>query len=144
MTTPYIKLLGPDGAAKVRSARTAADAATWTPEVEGAPKNFILDARDFDSVRVTPVFLDGSGAIVNGNSVSIDPLIMIPDARSTTGGRIWRQLPSTGSVTDGAVAEIAACAHFCAFRITAVSLGTATSVDLVVTGGILRPRAGSR
>ncbi len=143
MTIAYIRLLGPDGSAKVRSALTAIDV-TWTPEDEGVPKDFILDAREFDSVRVTPVFLDGGGLIVDGTSVDVTPLIQIPDVRSTDGGRLWRELAATGVITDGAVADVPVHSHFCAFRLVVLTLGAATSVDLVVTGGIMREQAGNR
>jgi hypothetical protein len=137
--TPYIKLFGQDGSAKVRSALTAIGA-TWTPEDEGTPKNFILDARAFETVRITPVFLDGGGLIVDGTSVDVVPLILVPDSRATTtGGRLWRVQAAIGATTDAQIVDVDVHGHMCAFRLTALTLGAAISVDLIVTGGVQLP-----
>lgn len=143
MSIAYIRLYGPDGSAKVRSARTASDAGTWTPDAESVPKNFMLDAREWDSIKITPVFLNGGGAIAAGTNVTVTPLILVPDSRAAT-GRLWKALASTGAIVDGSLVEIAVQAHICAFLLSAVTLGAATSVDLKVTGGIMRHLGGGR
>jgi hypothetical protein len=136
--TPYIKLLGQDGSAKVRSALTVIGA-TWTPEDESVPKDFILDSRAYETVRITPVFLDGGGLIVDGTSVDVVPLMLIPDTRSVTGGRLWRPQTAIGVTTDDEIVDVPVQGHFMAFRLTVLTLGAATSVDLIATGGVMLP-----
>lgn len=130
----YIFLAGLDGTTIVRSALTSLDA-SWVPEDEGVPKDFILDAREYDTVRITPVFLDGGGLVVDGTSVAVEPLIAI---RSPDGTRLWRALAVTGATTDDAFAEVSVQSSFCAFRLTGLTLGGATSVNLTITGGSYR------
>jgi len=134
MSNPYIRFYGPDGAAAGRSGATAADAATWTPEDVSPASDAIVDAREFETVRITPVFRDGGGAITTGTNVTVTPLIAVPVADGTA-GRVWVALASTGAIADGASADIPVEGHLMGLRVTGVTLGGAASVDIMVTGG---------
>lgn len=142
MGNPYQQLHGPDGRALIRQGRTAADApavGAWTPDNLNAgelftPYQVTLNGRPWETVRVTPVFTDGAGSVVNGTNVSLVPLIAVPEPLAPL-GRVWRELTAIATLTDDAVAEVAVEGHLLSFRITAVTLGAATDVRVVATGG---------
>lgn len=124
MPNPNIRLYSPNASATVRSGVTSADAGSWTPESEGTPTDFILDAREWETVRLVA---DNTGA----NTVSVQPLRSMWQAAEP--GRSWATLGSAiNTMAVGEMAEIATEGGFVAFRVTAVSAGTAT---LRVTGG---------
>jgi len=128
-------LFNTDGVAVVRAGLTAADAGTWVPVHAQQEDQF--DGREWDTVKVTPVFRNSGGAVVDGTSIDITPLIEVP----VEGGPVWRELAAIASLTDdGAVGEIPFHGHIGAVRLDAVVLGTADKVDIVLTGGTRVPR----
>lgn len=128
-----------DGATDVQPALTAAKGASWTPADEDPSDPWILDAREWQTVRLFPTFRDGGGAQAAGTSVALTPLVRIPDPASPTGFR-WLASGTSVTINDGATAEVSVDGHVCAFRVTAVTLGAATDVVLRATGGTLVPR----
>lgn len=129
------RLYSPEAAVTVRDALTAADAAAWKPEDAGTPDDNILDAREWETVRV---FAEYTGAPV-GETVSVTPLIAI---RQANGQRSWRELTAVTGLDKDAQEEVAVQGHDVSFRATTVTLGGATSVAVRVTGGT-RQRLGS-
>jgi hypothetical protein len=135
------RLLGHDAVVAVRAARTAADsppAGAWTPDNlnagESGPDEAILDAREWDTVRVIADFYDGSGNPAQGGSVDLMPLIATREPAGTIGRR-WRELTAVTGLAAAAV-EVPVNGHNAAFRITGVVLGGAATVVIKVTGGV--------
>jgi hypothetical protein len=122
------RLYNTDATVTIRSLRAVADAANWLPSAAAD----MLDAREWEAVRVTPVFRNGLGAIVDGTDVDITPLIAINDP---VAGRVWRELTPVAGLTDEAVTTVANHGHEMAVRITAITLGAATTVDIVAVSG---------
>jgi hypothetical protein len=121
---PHARLYSPDAAATVRSGLTGTDAGSWTPGSDAE----ILDAREWEHVHVFPEFVGGAGT-----SVNLTPLYRI---RKSDGSIEWREGSATGvigPVVEGV--EVLADGHFMSFRLTALALGTATSVNVRVSGG---------
>jgi hypothetical protein len=144
MALPHLRLPSSSGTVAVRSARAALDgpaAGLWTPDNRNAneigggevPTDFILDAREWEDVRIVADF---AGALSGAETVEVQPLIGIP--KNTAPGRDWATLPkfTLAPQLDSDVAPVRG--HFSAFRITALSLGTGTSVTLKATGGTRR------
>lgn len=137
------RLYSQDAAATVRPDRTAADAATWTPDNLSAPEisggvvadDVTLDAREWAEVQVVVDFSDGSGGLVTGGSVDLVPLIATPSPLAS-GGRVWRALATiSGLASSGISAAVPVNAHDVAFRISALTLSGAADVSVRVTGG---------
>lgn len=140
MPNPFNRLYAPNGSVLAREGRTIADDAAWTPDNLGAGDTFngvVFDGEEWEDVNISPVFTDGSGAIVDGTSIAVTPLIWVPDNRAAL-GRIWRELTATGVVTDDAVVNVVVSGHKMGFRITGVTLGAGTDVGITVTGGKTR------
>lgn len=146
MATLLKQLYSPDAKVNAREGRTAADspaAGAWTPDnlnadeisADVAYKDVVFDGRRWDSVQVMPVFTDGAGAVVDGTSVDVTPLVEVRDPAASN-GRIWVALAATGAITDDVLTAVVVEGHLMAFRITAVTLGAATDVGLAITGGI--------
>ena len=135
MGNPYRRLYNTDGNAVVREARTAADAADWTPnnlsagEISGGVVAYdvCLDAREWSSVRLYPEFV---GTPVGTPAVTVEPLIALDSAS----GRIWSAM-SAVAMNAGKYQDVVVNGHFVAFRITILALNGTTSVSLHVTGG---------
>ena len=125
---PNKRLYSPDAAPSVRDTIAAADAGTWTPDDEATPSDHVLDAREWETVRVFPDFVGGVGT-----SVTLTPLLAVPI--DSAPGRTWIALASTGALAPEVFSEIAVEGHFASFRVTAVTLGAAASVNVRVTGG---------
>ena len=124
------RLYNTDGSAVVRSGLAAADAGAWLPTDPSGLD--VLDAREWEDVQVTPVFRDVAGAVTDGTSVSITPLIAVYDAAA---GKVWRELTAVAGLTDNVLATISSRGHEVSFRVTAVVLGAAITVDIVVVSG---------
>jgi len=124
---PNKRLYSPDAAPSIRDALTAADAGTWTPDDAGTPADHVLDAREWETVRVYPSFVGGAGT-----SVTLTPLLAVPAGASP---REWIALATTGVLVPEAFSEVPVEGHFASFRATAVVLGAAASVNVRVTGG---------
>jgi hypothetical protein len=92
-----------------------------------------LDAREWDDVQLVADW-EKLGVPDAGGALTIEVLIATPDAISTVGRR-WRILSTVASLTSGITALAAVRGHDSAFRITALTLGTADKVQLKVTGG---------
>lgn len=138
MPNPFNRLYAPNGSVLVRAGQIVADGAAWTPDDEGGSfAAVVFDGDEWEDVNISPVFTDGSGAIVDGTSIVVTPLIWVPDSRAAL-GRIWRELTSTGVILDEGVANVAVDGHKMGFRITTVTLGGGTDVGITVTGGSTR------
>lgn len=124
---PNKRLYSPDAAPSIRDGVTGTDAADWTPDAAGTPSDHVIDAREWETVRVWPDFVGGVGT-----SVTLTPLLAVPAGSSP---RKWIALPTTGALAPEAFSEIAVEGHFASFRVTALTLGAATSVNVRVTGG---------
>lgn len=137
------RLYGPDGLADIRLDRSAADAGTWTPEDEGTPDDVVLDGREWETVRLVADFHDASDNIVSGGTVTVTPLVAIPNYQSgSSPGRRWLELPQISGATVTDFTEIASEGHLLSFRIDAIALGGADHLDIRVTGGkFVRPNS---
>lgn len=133
------RLYSADGTANVREGVLAADAASWTPDDLGAaplPDAAILDAREWETVRVFVGFTDGAGAVAAGTSITVQPLLAVRNALDgSTAGREWLALAALAALVPGASVEVEVSGHFAAFRVTAITLGGATDGRVRVTGG---------
>lgn len=121
---PYNRLYSPDAAATVRAGLTGTDGGSWVPTAA----NQILDAREWDHLHVFP---EGVGGAVT--SINLTPLYRI---RRSDGAYEWKEGTATGNIgptVEGV--EVLADGHFMTFRCTALVLGTATSVNVRVSGG---------
>lgn len=135
------RLYSQDAAVVVRPNRAASDAADWTPDNLSAgeisagviAEAVTLDAREWDDVQLVADW-EKLGVADVGGALTIEILIATPDAISTVGRR-WRILSTVASLTTGITALAAVRGHDAAFRITALTLGTADKVQLKVTGG---------
>jgi len=139
------RLYSPDGTATVRDGILAADAASWTPDDLGAPPlpdPAILDAREWDTVRVFVDFTDGAGGVAVGTSITVQPLLAVAsDLAGAVAGRTWLAQAALAALVPGAEVEVPVDAHFCSFRVTAITLGAATDGRVRVTGGVRRRAA---
>lgn len=144
----YLGPLGSGGVVRVRTGRTTADAPAvgdWTPDNLNAaeiaankvPEDFILDATMWRSVRLA---INYAGTKNGAETITVVPLVAIKDANGTNGRR-WARLPAivVGAGADMATDLADVDGHLCAFRITALALGTATSVAVDATSGVRKP-----
>ena len=123
------RVYGPGGAASVRSAVTAADAATWTPDDEGVPDDFILDAREWEDVRLMASYVGSP----TGETVTVQLLRSVWVAG---GPRQWTAVGSAVVVgAHGVSALFPVDGRDVAWRVTSLTLGGATNVGLVASGG---------
>lgn len=142
-----LRLYSPDAFVTVRSGRTTIDDPTtgvWTPdnrnpvanppdEEPDPPSDFILDAREWEDLRLVAEF---AGAPTGAETVEIETLISVP---TDSGGRVWATLQKVTLAPNLATDVVPVRGHFCAFRITAINLtGGATAVKIKATGGTLR------
>lgn len=142
------KLLGVGGSVNVRATRTAADGATWSPDnLSGGETgagivadDVTLLGEDWESVYVIAEF---AGAPGGTETVTIQPLRAV--WKSAAPGRDW--IPFGAAIViaapaNGKSALVAINRAATALRITALTLGGATSVTLRVTSGeaVARPR----
>jgi hypothetical protein len=134
MPNPYVYLYNTDGRAVCRATRAAADAGTWLPTDESVPANHILDGRPWEKVQVRPEFDIAPGGT---GTVTVQLLKAVPRAG---GGREWIEETAVAIAVNKS-ADFVIDGHLVAFRITAVTLGTANNVSIVATGGMwLRPK----
>ena len=144
-----LKLHGPQGSVLVRIGRTAADAPVsgiWTPDNLNAdeiafpigPDDVILDGSDFEDVRLVAAF---EGSVIGAETVTVKPLRALPSPGGPL-GRLWIVLADVVLAPQLGSDVIVINAGLMAFRIGALTLGTATNVNLAVTGGLrVRPRS---
>ncbi len=127
----------------VRATRAAADSPVsgdWTPDNLNADESaldaddVILLSADWEDVRLVAIFVGSTDA---SETVDVLPLRAIPDAVGSLGRR-WIPLDSVTLAPDLGNELVLVDGGLIAFRITAITLGTATSVNLVVTGGAER------
>ena len=135
------RLYSQDASITVRPNRAVADAADWTPdnlsagEISGGivADTVILDGREWDDVQLVADW-ELLGVPNAGGSAAIEVLISTPDSISPRGRR-WRIIATISSLTSGISALAGIRGHDSAFRITALTMGTADKVQLRVTGG---------
>lgn len=140
-------LHGAQGRAAVREGRAVIDAADWTPDNLSAGEtgggvvadDVILEGRGWEEVRVVAFF---NGAKSGAETTTVQPLrsIRVPGAAP---GREW--VPEGAALVlapHGTISAVIPADADLAFRATALTLGTATSLTLFVTGGKrVRPRS---
>jgi hypothetical protein len=135
------KLFGPDGSARIRDNRVAIDAIGWTPDNvvndAGAPDSVLLDAHEWETVRLVARF---NGSVNGTETVDVTPLIAVPDPEAPT-SRLWSAMPTVTLAPQLDNDEVVVQGHKAGFRIDVLTLGTATSVDIIVTGGQFRRRS---
>lgn len=135
-------LYASSGVARARSARAAVDApasGVWSPDNLNANEiaapltadDVTLRGHDWQDVRLVARF---AGAPNGAESVEVEPLIAVPDPANPT-QRVWAVLPKETLAPNLDTGVVAIRGHDAAFRITALTLGTATSVSIDVTGG---------
>lgn len=133
------KLHGPNGSAIVRTNRSAADGATWTPDNTAGGEDgelATLDGHPWEDVRLAAVFLGAPGGT---ESVSVTPLMAIPDSSvGSVAGRRWLPLASIVLTPQLDHELVIVDGHDMAFRITAYTAGGSTGVNLMITGGAHR------
>lgn len=140
---PKKVLYGSDGVARVRAERAAADApaaGVWTPDNLNADEiaaplvadDVTLRGHDWQTVRLVARF---GGTPDGSESVEVETLIAVPDPTDPIGARSWVTLPKVTLAPALATMEVLIRGHNAAFRITDLTLGTATSVSIDVTGG---------
>lgn len=130
------RLHGPGGIADVRLNRTAADAASWTPENEGTPDDVILDAREWETVRLVADFHDANDNIVAGGTVTLTPLIGVRDYQGSSAiGRRWVEGTQIAGATVTSWLEVPVEGHLLSFRINSLALAGAHHFDIRVTAG---------
>lgn len=131
-----LNLLGQEGAVVVRAV-TAADAASWTPADEGDPNSFIFKGSDWEDINLLAVFRGTTGGT---ETVTVEVLIGIPDPENNN-ALIWVQEGTDLSgLSHLAYNRIQIDGHYVAFRIPSLTLDSADSFDLMVTGGVARRR----
>lgn len=134
MPNPYVYLYNTDGRAACRSARVAADAATWLPSDEVTPSDFIFDGRPWEKIQVRPEFATAPGGT---GTVTVQLLKAVKNA---SGLREWIEETAV-AIPEGESADFVVDGHLVAFRITALTLGSGTNVSIIATGGAwLRPK----
>ena len=132
MATILKKLYNTNGRAVVRTV-TAIDAATWDPDDASTPNDEILDARAWEKLQIRPEFDVAPGGT---GTISVQLLKAVP----TASGREWIE-ESAVAIPVGESADFTVDGHLISFRVTALTLGTASSVSIVATGGMwLRPK----
>ncbi len=112
----------------------------WTPDNLNADESalsaddVILEAAEWEDVRVVAFF----ETAVNGTeTVDVTPLRALPNAPSPS-GRLWVPLAPVTLAPQLGSSLVRVDAGLIAFRITALTLGTATKVGIIVTGGAYR------
>lgn len=140
MANPYRRLFSPNGIVPVRLARTAADAADWSPDnIDSGEvrEEVLLDAREWDELLIVADFV---GTVGGGTSLTIEPILEIAEA---AGRRYLPLAPFTlTKQLESPATLIRVDGHFIAFRLTAYTLGTTTSVSIKATGGQKRRNLG--
>jgi hypothetical protein len=127
MPNPYKYLYNTNGRAVCRSALIAADAGTWLPTDESTPADHILDGRVWEKVQICPEFNVAPGGT---GTITVQLLKAVPTAT----GRQWIAETAV-AIPVGESADFVVDGHLVAFRVTAVTLGTAASVSVIATGG---------
>lgn len=127
---PQLKIYGPGAQVTVRSNRSAADASDWTPDnTAGGESGVVLDAREWEDVRVHADFLGSPGG---SETVTLVPMA---SRRTSAGALVWYDLPEVTLAGDKANDLVLTDGMDVSFRITALTLDSAGGVDIIVTSG---------
>lgn len=131
------RLYSQDASVVVRTGRSVADAAGWSPDNLSAPETadgVTLDAREWDSIRLA-IDWTTAGVKSAGGSVVAEILISVPDPLGTR-GRTWRLIDTVSGLTDATVTDpIETHGHDVAVRLTTITLSGADVVNVRATGG---------
>ena len=131
-----LNLIGQEGSVVVRGV-SAADAAEWTPASEESPDTVIFKGFDWEDVNLVAVFRGTTGG---AETATVEMLIGIPDPENN-GALIWVQdSTDLSGLSHLAYKRVQIDGHFVAFRVSSLTLDSATSLDLMVTGGVARRR----
>ena len=124
-------LYGPTGQVNIREERTAADAADWSPAntVDEDAGDVIFASREWEEVRAVAYF---NGTVGGSETVTVQP---IREMRAPDGSKFWIDLPEVVLAGQGGTDMVLTDGARVAFRISALTLGTADSVTLILTGG---------